>query len=303
MGATSILVAGSKGQVAQELLKLGTVAGCRVVCLGRPELDIADAGSVRAAFATVKPRAVVNAAAYTAVDKAETDRASAIAANSQGPEYLARECHRAGIPLVHISTDYVFDGSSTKPYLETDRVAPLGVYGASKAAGEAAVREHCPQHLIIRTAWVYSADGQNFLKTMLRLGAERQELSIVDDQIGTPTYARDIARAIGHVLPQLIDRHEPIKWGTYHLTNSGSTTWFGFATEIFRLAAECGLPVPRLKPIPTSGYPTPARRPQYSVLDTSKIEHAFGVRLPPWEASVQDCMRETVGGQGEPRSA
>jgi len=285
-----VLVIGSKGQVALALARQRTAGLYPIVCRGRPDGDIADSASLHRLFESVSPLAVVNAAAYTAVDKAESDPAAAFAVNANGPGNLTALCRDRDIPLVHISTDYIFDGSGRKPYLEADAIAPLGVYGASKAAGEAAIRRTWAKHLIFRTAWVYSADGQNFLKTMLRLASERDQLSVVDDQRGSPTWAQDIAAAIVTTLVHVMTHPEDrTLWGTYHVTNGGDTTWYGFAREIFRLAAASGRKTPSVIPIPTAAYPTPARRPAYSVLDTSKIKDTFGIALPPWQTSVAAC--------------
>lgn len=204
-------------------------------------------------------------------------------------------CAERDVPLIHLSTDYVFDGAATRPYREDDPVAPLGVYGASKAAGEDAVRRCHPRHVIIRTAWVYSATGQNFLRTMLRLGAEREELGIVDDQRGTPTYAADIAQALGEIVIRVLDADPFTDWGTYHMTNSGETTWCGFAREIFRLSAGGGNRVPRLRPIATEDYPTPAKRPACSILDGTKLRDTFGVSMPQWQDGVRRCMERLAG--------
>jgi dTDP-4-dehydrorhamnose reductase len=238
---------------------------------------------------------VINASAYTAVDRAESDRADAFAVNAEGPEHLARLCRDFGAPLVHLSTDYVFDGTARRPYRETDPIAPLGVYGASKAAGEEAIRIVWPHHLILRTAWLYSNDGHNFPNTMLRLGAERGELSIVDDQTGSPTWAQDVADAVLSLVPRLIAREADFPWGTYHVTNEGQVSWYGFATEIFRIARDAGKRSPVLKPITTAEYPTPAQRPAFSVLDTRKFRTAFGFGLPHWQASLSSCLAEKFG--------
>jgi dTDP-4-dehydrorhamnose reductase len=286
-----VLVLGSAGQVARALARQGTVGPHPILCRGRPEGDLTNSASLERLVDEVSPAAVVNAAAYTAVDKAEADPAAAFAVNATGPAFLAALCRDRDLPLLHLSTDYVFDGSSRKPYLETDAITPLSVYGASKAAGEAAVRRTWPKHLVLRTAWVYSADGHNFLNTMLRLGSEREQLSVVDDQHGSPTWADDIAAAIATALARVLTRPEiPALWGTYHLTNSGDTSWYGFAREIFRLAAAAGRKTPSVIPIPAAAYPLPARRPAYSVLDTRKIKDAFGIELPPWQTSLAACF-------------
>jgi dTDP-4-dehydrorhamnose reductase len=285
-----ILVIGAEGQLARALARLQTAAGHPIACRGRPEADINDADALRALLAATAPAAVVNAAAYTAVDAAETSEPAAHALNAHGPAQLARLCSARGIPFVHVSTDYVFDGSARTPYRETDAIAPLGVYGASKAAGEAAIRESCPHHLILRTSWLYDGEGRNFLTTMLRLGAEREALSIVADQRGAPTWTEDLAAAIAAMLENVLTDGATDAWGTYHATGSGETTWHGFAAEIFRIAAASGQPTPKLTAITTAEYPTPAARPAYSVLDNAKLAQTFGIRLPEWQDSLARCM-------------
>lgn len=298
MQVPPILVIGAGGQLARALACLGTIDEQPVVCCGRPDIDIANASSLERCLNALAPAVVVNAAAYTAVDKAEQDRASAYAVNAQGPEHLARLCQARDLPLVHVSTDYVFDGSSEIPYRETDPVRPLGVYGASKLAGEEAIRQGCPRHVILRTAWLYGRDGHNFAKTMLRLGAEREELSIVDDQRGSPTSTDDLAAAVATIVRRLLDTDTSGEdlWGTYHVTCAGETTWFGFAQEIFRLVVAKGQKVPKLRPITTAEFNAPALRPSYSVLDSGKVEAAFGIALPPWQESFAACF----AGSGSP---
>ena len=286
----SILVIGAEGQLARALARLEAVARHPIVCRGRPAVDITDAESLRVLLAAIDPAAVVNAAAYTAVDAAESHAEAAHAVNAYGPEQLAKLCSERGIPLVHISTDYVFDGRGTTPYGETDPVAPLGVYGTTKAAGEAAIRAACPHHLIVRTSWLYDGEGRNFLTTMLRLGSEREALSVVDDQRGAPTWTEDLAAAIAAMLQRVLTGGVRDAWGTYHATNSGETTWHGFAAEIFRIAATCGHPAPKLAAITTAEYPTPAARPAYSVLDNTRLAQAFGIRMPDWQDSLARCM-------------
>lgn len=289
-----IAVIGREGQIAHYLRTLGRARGHYVFAAGRPEVDITRPQTVGAFLDRVKPELVINAAAYTAVDKAESESEQAFLVNAMGAGELARLCAEFDLPLVHISTDFVFDGSRRTPYVETDSVLPLGVYGASKAAGETAIQRELARHLIIRTSWVYGAHGTNFVKTMLRLGAERAELGVVDDQRGSPTSAADIAGAILQIAPRLVALAEHPQWGTYHLTGADETTWHGFALEIFRQAAVRGATVPRLKPITTAGYPTPARRPAYSVLDNSKFITEFGFGLPDWRASLTECLAELV---------
>ncbi len=281
-----IAIAGSTGQVALALLRQATGRNVKVLAAGRPKLDLAEAASIEAFLNEARPNLVINAAAYTTVDKAESEPDLAYAVNSQGPEILALGCAKRSIPLIHISTDYVFDGTKTSPYEEDDTSAPLGVYGRSKADGEHAVRSLNPKHLIVRTSWVYGPDGANFLKTMLRLAAEREEISVVGDQHGAPTRADDFAANLLDVSESLLKSSNETRWGTYHLAGGGQTTWHGFAAKIFEHAAAKGFKNPRLKQIATSDYPTPARRPAYSVLNQAKISKSFGVRMPDWSDSL-----------------
>ena len=286
MTTPMIAIAGSTGQVAQALMRQAATRAVTTHAFGRPRLELADAGSITAMLDETKPRLVINAAAYTAVDKAESEPALAHAINAHGPAALAKACAERGIPLIHISSDYVFDGTKTTPYLEDDTISPLGVYGRSKADGEDAVRRNNPQHLIVRTSWVYGPDGANFLRTMLRLGAEREEIGVVGDQHGAPTRADDLAAALLDISETFLNKPQDMGWGTYHLAGGGQTTWHGFAAEIFKQAAAKGHKVPRLRPIATSEYPTPAKRPAYSVLDQSKIIKSFGIRMPDWRDSL-----------------
>jgi dTDP-4-dehydrorhamnose reductase len=243
----------------------------------------------------IGPTLVVNAAAHTAVDRAESEPEAAFRANALAPRAIAEACVRSGARLVHYSTDYVFDGHGTRPYREDDPVAPLGVYGASKLAGEEAIRASGAAHLIFRTAWVYAAHGRNFLRTMLRLAAERDELRVVADQVGTPTPAALIADVTAQVLAQ-----EPAQSGTWHLTAAGQTTWNGFAEAIVASAVARGLLArrPRVTGITTAEYPTPAARPAYSVLDTERLRRDFGVRLASWQDGLGAVLAEIAGGKG-----
>jgi dTDP-4-dehydrorhamnose reductase len=279
----SVLVFGAGGQVGRELILRSPPEGIVLHGLTHAEVDITDRLAVEAAVRRHQPNIIVNAAAYTAVDKAETERDHAFAVNEAGPRNLASAASDSGAVLVHLSTDYVFDGGKTDPYLEDDRVAPASIYGQSKEAGERAVRGATPHHLILRTAWVYAAHGANFLKTMLRLAREREVIRVVADQQGTPTSAADLADAILDVVPRLQDN---AAFGTFHLTNAGRTTWHGFAEAIFAAAARHGSRVPRLEPIGTADYPTPARRPAMSVLDCGKIANSYGIKLRPWQKAV-----------------
>lgn len=296
MSVMKVLVLGTPGQLGYELMRGVWPEGFEVAGVGYPDFDMGKEADVLRVMAEHAPDIAINATAYTAVDKAETDRETAFAVNRDGPLYLARDCARRGIPLIHVSTDYVFDGTKTGAYVEDDPINPLNIYGESKAAGEAAVRDTLPHHVILRTTWVYAAHGANFVKTMLRLGAEREEMSVVGDQYGAPTAAADLAAAViavaGHIA-----RHGEAPWGTYHATNAGETTWCGFADTIFqRLERESGRR-PRLKPIATADYPTPARRPANSRLDGRKLKAAFGIALPPWEESLTRVLDELLASQ------
>lgn len=288
--ARQILVIGKSGQVASALDRLNGASSFAYRCAGRDEADLTDPNSLAATIEAARPDLVINAAAYTAVDKAEEEPDLAHAVNAVGPAELAVLCQKHKLPLIHISTDYVFDGAGRKPYSVDHPINPLGVYGASKAAGEAGVRQRLERHFIFRTAWVYDEAGRNFLNTMLRLGAERPLLRVVDDQIGSPTYAGDIAAALDMVAQAILDNDGARLAGTYHLTNGGATSWHGFAAEIFAIAAGQGGKVPRLEAITTADYPTPARRPAYSVLDMTLSEQMFSLRMAPWQDALQRCM-------------
>jgi dTDP-4-dehydrorhamnose reductase len=285
-----LLVLGAGGQVGHELCRLAWPAGYGVAAFDRDRLDIAQREAVFAAVGRECPDIVVNAAAYTAVDRAESERDIAWAGNCTGPANLAAACRDAAIPLVHLSTDYVFDGSKTDPYREDDPVKPLGTYGESKEAGERAVREVLTEHVILRTAWVYSAHRHNFVKTMLRLAGERPVLRVVADQIGSPTSAADIAAGIGAIVQKLDAGNK--SWGTYHFAGGGAATWHGFAEAIFVLASPWRGPPPRVEAIATGDYPTPARRPANSVLDCGKIAAAFGIEPRPWRQALGEVIRE-----------
>ncbi|MCS6786362.1 MAG: dTDP-4-dehydrorhamnose reductase [Thiobacillaceae bacterium] len=285
----TILLTGVTGQVGWELWRALSPLG-RVVALDNNALDLTDADAIRRAVSQHKPSLIVNPAAYTAVDRAEQERETAYAVNATAPAVLAEQAKGCGAILVHYSTDYVFDGAKPEPYVEEDTPNPLNAYGASKLAGEEAIRASGVRHLILRTSWVYGTRGHNFLLTMQRLMREREELRIVDDQVGAPTWSRLIAEATALILAQCLspargaDRPEP--WGTYHLTCSGATSWFGFAQAI----AELGGHPTRLVPIPSSEYPTPARRPANSRLNNGKLARVFGLRLPDWREALRLCL-------------
>lgn len=291
-----ILVIGRTGQLAGALAAASWPAAIALVPRGRAEIDLAQPARVAAAVAAEKPALVINAAAYTAVDKAESEPDLAFAVNRDGPAALAEACRALGAPLIHVSTDYVFDGAKRGAYVEEDPVNPVSVYGASKQAGESAIRARLPAHVILRTAWVYAPQGQNFVRTMLRLGRERPELRVVDDQTGCPTSAAELARAVQAAALRLLAGGRD--HGTFHFCGAGQTSWFGFAEAIFDLA---GGPRPRLTPIPTSGYPTPARRPANSVLDSARFARLYGVTARPWRESLARCLKDIAAlGQGRP---
>lgn len=291
-----ILLLGGNGQVGRELRRSLLALGNVVVATRDGEgadavAELDQPQSLAALISTTAPDIVVNAAAYTAVDKAETDVDAAFRVNAEAPAAIAAACKAAGALLVHYSTDYVFDGQGTRPYLEDDATAPLGVYGASKLAGEQAIRESGARHAILRTAWVYASHGKNFLLTMLRLAGDRDELRVVADQFGAPTSAAWIADATTAVL-----RHGIAESGTWHLTSRGETTWHEFATAIMDEAHEIGLlqRKPLVVPITTAEYPTPAHRPAYSVLDTRRLQQDFGIVPPDWRDGLTRTLRELV---------
>ncbi|MEP6520241.1 dTDP-4-dehydrorhamnose reductase [Microcoleus vaginatus DQ-U2] len=287
-----ILLAGGSGQLAQELQPI-LLSSAEVIALDRTRLDLSQPESIRQAMAEIQPNLVVNAGAYTAVDKAESEPELANAVNGIAPGILAEECEKLGASLIHFSTDYVFDGSHGSAYLETDSTNPLGTYGQSKLAGEEAIRKAGNRHIIIRTAWVYGNGGKgNFVKTMLRLGKEREEIRVVADQIGSPTWTGDLAEAISQIIPLL----GPESFGTYQYTNSGVCSWYDFAIAIFEEAAQLGFPlkIQRVIPITTSEYPTPAKRPAFSVLSTVKISALLGTYPPHWRQGLRQMLAREV---------
>lgn len=291
-----LLITGAYGQLGHELIHLG--GNHEVLAVDCDKLDITDPDAVQTCVNEFQPDVVINAAAYTAVDKAESDVEAAFAVNRDGPANLARACGRVDIPLIHVSTDYVFDGSKQGAYIESDPVAPMGVYGTSKLAGEQAVLKLCPKSIILRTSWVFSAHGNNFVKTMLRLGAEREELGIVADQHGCPTSAGELARAIYVVLDKgFNDSAGEI----YHFCQPNPTTWFGFATAAFDMAKEQGFDVKvnKVNAIATSDYPTPAQRPANSVMGCSKFEKTFSFTIRPWLDSLDEVVCELTDDRRE----
>jgi dTDP-4-dehydrorhamnose reductase len=286
-----ILLTGSNGQVGRELQHALKPLG-KVLALDRSMLDLANPDAIRKTVRDFKPDLIVNAAAYTAVDRAESAQELAMAVNGIAPGVLAEEAKRSHAVLVHYSTDYVFDGSKPGAYIETDLPHPLNVYGATKLAGEQAIQASGAAHYILRTSWVYAAEGANFLNTMLRLGRERPELRIVDDQIGAPTWARAIAQMTAQMLSRQQSPADDSRYGLYHLTATGAVSWFGFAQAIFAAAEQTmGIPAPQLIPITTAEYPLPARRPANSRLDTGSFARTFNIQPASWQEMLAQCMQ------------
>lgn len=286
-----ILVTGVTGQVGHELSRLQWPVGVEIVAASRRDLDLAQTDAIEPYIAGGGFDAVINPAAYTAVDKAETDLVTAWKVNALAPAVMAAATRKAGIPLLGISTDYVFDGTGAAAYTEDDPIGPVGVYGASKAAGEMAIRTGNPRHVILRTSWVFSAHGANFVKTMLRLAADRPSLGVVDDQRGCPTAAGDIAATIAAMALRLVaDPQAPV--GTYHFSNAGPVTWCGFAREIFSQWQALGYAVPEVKAITTADYPTPAKRPANSVMAGAKLDRDYAIKPRPWRDALADVLSE-----------
>jgi dTDP-4-dehydrorhamnose reductase len=295
MAGQPILVTGGGGQLASALAAAAVTPVSRV---GRPAFDFDRPDSIGAVFRQASPWLVVNAAAYTAVDAAEKDAEAAYRANRDGPAELARLCEGAGIPLIHVSTDYVFDGGKGEPYIETDSVAPQCVYGASKLAGETAVLQTCRRAVVLRTSWVYAPTGRNFVRTMLTLGKTRDRLTVVADQKGCPTTAADLAVAILEMAARIAGTGWQDSYaGVFHAAGTGWTTWHGLASAVFAEAARHGATVPQVDPIATADWPTPAKRPTDSRLDCSKLAAVFGVRLPEWRPSLARTI-DTIFAEG-----
>ena len=288
MSAPTILVTGGTGQVGTGITQANR-GRFEIVAPSRAELDLSNPTSIEQAIASRDWAAIISSGAYTAVDKAESDQVAAFAINAEAPAIMARIAADRDIPLIHVSTDYVFDGSKNAPYSEQDAVAPLGVYGASKEAGEEAVRAAGGRHTILRTAWVVSPWGNNFVKTMLRLGAEREKLGVVADQIGCPTSAADIAETLLSITERFLkDRSAPT--GTYHFVNAGQASWHDLAIHIFKRAAQQDRTAPKVDAITTADYPTPAKRPANSRLSTDKLTREFGITPRPWQDAIDDIL-------------
>ena len=285
-----ILVFGRQGQVARELADLAEATGRAMVFAGREALDLANTGGIENLIAKIAPSAVINAAAYTAVDRAESEPDTAYALNRDAPAAMAAVCAVRALPFVHFSTDYVFDGTLDRPYVETDPTGPTGVYGAGKLAGEQAVAAAGGAAIILRTSWVYGVHGANFVKTMLRLARDRDEISVVADQIGRPTWARDCAEAAVLAIDALA--RDPKLTGLYHLSGADDASWADLASETLDFSARLGGPTARVRPITTADYPTAAKRPANSRLDCGKIEAALGWRCLPWRDSLALCMTQ-----------
>lgn len=286
-----ILVTGGSGQLATALMERG--AGRNLRLAGRPEFDFDRLDAIQGLLRDIAPSLVINAAAYTAVDKAETDAEATYRANRDGPRLIAEYCAEAGIPLIHVSTDYVFDGDKGAPYVETDATNPTGVYGASKRAGEEAILATEARAIILRTSWVYAATGRNFMLTMLNAAKKTNHLRVVADQRGTPTAAPDLAAAILRLAGRLaVMPWNPAWRGVFHATGAGATTWHGFATAIFEEAAKHGVTPPTIEPIATADWPTPVRRPPDSRLDCGKLGRTFGIVLPEW----RNALSRTITG-------
>jgi dTDP-4-dehydrorhamnose reductase len=293
---TRILITGATGQVGQELKH--TLQGLgELIVADRAHLDLAQPETIPDVLKAIQPQVIINPAAYTAVDKAETEPEIAHTVNAIAPQMLAKQAQQLNIPLIHISTDYVFDGRKNTPYLEEDATQPLGVYGQTKLLGEERVRQECDRHIIVRTAWVYSAYGKgNFVKTMLRLAKEREELRVVADQLGTPTWAAELAKAIAQLLPQVLtpDSQQPALQGIYHYTNSGVASWYDFAVAIIEEARQLRFPlqVQQIIPITTADYPTPAQRPAYSVLSNQKLSAVLKSPSPHWREGLRQMLSQ-----------
>ena len=293
----SILLAGAQGQVGREIAFIAKAKGITMHAFDRQGLDISNATAVDTKISEIRPNLIINAAAYTAVDKAEEEVDKAYTVNRDGAKHLAQACAQYDIPLLHISTDYVFDGSKPDPYKEDDPVAPLGEYGKSKWQGEESIRQQLKQHIILRVAWVFGSHGHNFVKTMLRFGKERNELRVVDDQHGGPTPARYIAETL-IILAEKYRDSRKLEWGTYHYCGTPATTWYGFSEEIFSQSHRLGMldKLVKVIPISTREYPTPARRPANSILECAKLRTTFGIQQPDWRIALKQVLAEIQKG-------
>ena len=288
----NIVVVGRRGMLGRDVVESLENAGLTVAALDSTAIDITKRESVHSVLSRISaPRLLINCAAYTAVDKAESEPEAAFAVNRDGPANLAGECERLGIPLIHISTDYIFNGESVSPYKEEDAADPLNVYGRSKWEGEEAVRSRLAEHIIVRTSWLYGSDGQNFVKTILRLGREREELKVVSDQYGCPTWTFDLAGCLVRIAERTLLSSQDAPRGSFHFCGEGVTSWYEFALAVLDEARRReSSRIARVSPVPGSSYPTVAVRPRYSALDCGKIEASFGIAPPPWGRSLTRLM-------------
>jgi dTDP-4-dehydrorhamnose reductase len=290
----NLLIIGSKGQLGSEL-----VGNCKrnhfsFLGLDLPEFDITDTSQVEKTLADFKPSIIINASGYTKVDEAETEPKIAFSVNSDGPANLAVSCNKFRIPVIHVSTDYVFDGTKGQPYFESDPVSPLGIYGKSKEEGENKIRSIIKQHIILRTSWLYGLNGNNFVKTMLRLGKEKEIIKVVSDQFGCPTSATDLAETVVNISKQISGNHK-FSWGTYHYCGHGVTTWYKFAKTIFEIANHYqNYKVSSVRAITTAQYPTRAKRPAFSALDCSLVKKHFGINTKPWQESLKKTIKRIL---------
>jgi dTDP-4-dehydrorhamnose reductase len=289
----NVLLVGNNGMLARDLEPRLLSAGYNVTGIDINELDITKSCDVNLCMDSRCPDIVINCAAYTAVDKAESESELAFKVNEDGPENLAVACKKLNIPLIHISTDYVFNGTATIPYKEDDKANPMSVYGKSKWEGEEAIRNCLEKHLIIRTAWLYGVNGNNFVKTMIRLAKEREEIRVVNDQKGCPTWTGDLADALVSMVNRIAKDMKDIKWGTYHYCGDGITSWHGFTKAIISKAKEWeSFRIQKILAIPTKEYPTPAKRPMWSAMDCTKLNEAFGIRNKDWKQGLSDMLEE-----------
>ena len=289
-----ILITGAGGQLGRELINQGQLKGFSVQAPSEDDMDITDLEKIDRCMAFHQPEVVINAAAYTQVDKAESEAALAFAVNTTGSANLARMCAKTKIPLVHISTDYVFDGQKGRSYLETDAISPVGIYGRSKAEGEIEIRSHLKEHIILRTSWLYGIHGHNFAKTILKLATTKPKIRVVADQYGSPTNAADLAQTI-LIISDRMQFNNDVDWGTYHYCGQGVISWYNFAEKIVGLARlYADVKTTRIEPITTADYPTRALRPIYSALDCSRIQKHFGINPKPWQKSLEITIKELL---------
>lgn len=282
----TVLISGVKGQLGQKVREaMLKHRDLNVIGVDLDEMDIVSRREVEAKLQEIQPEVLINCSAYTNVDQAENEKEMALKVNQRGPQVLAEKCKLFGTLLIHVSTDYVFSGESFRPYNENDPTRPVNFYGETKALGEEAIQQIYNNSIILRTAWLYSEHGKNFVKTMLRLGSERKKLGVIDDQVGTPTYAGDLANAIEVITLHFLEG-EDFARGIYHFANEGVCSWFDFALKIQQMAGNSVM----VNPIPTADYPTPAKRPHYSVLDKRKIKNQFHITIPHWEQSLKKCI-------------